>query len=36
VDISLLWAGHEPPKPARKGFTYFKDCLHPRQPTFKG
>jgi hypothetical protein len=33
VDISLLWAGHEP---ARKVFTDFKDCVHPRQPTFMG
>jgi predicted pyridoxine 5'-phosphate oxidase superfamily flavin-nucleotide-binding protein len=29
-------AGHEPPEPAWKGFDAFKDCVHPRQPTFKG
>jgi hypothetical protein len=28
--------GHEPPEPAWKGFDAFKDCVHPRQPTFKG
>ena len=29
-------AGQEPPEPAWKGFDAFKDCVHPRQPTFKG
>jgi predicted pyridoxine 5'-phosphate oxidase superfamily flavin-nucleotide-binding protein len=29
-------AGHEPPEPAWKNFDAFKDCIHPRQPTFKG
>jgi predicted pyridoxine 5'-phosphate oxidase superfamily flavin-nucleotide-binding protein len=29
-------AGHEPPEPAWKGYDAFKDCVHPRQPTFKG
>jgi predicted pyridoxine 5'-phosphate oxidase superfamily flavin-nucleotide-binding protein len=29
-------AGHQPPEPAWKGFDSFKDCVHPRQPTFKG
>jgi len=28
--------GHEAPEPAWKGFDAFKDCMHPRQPTFKG
>ena len=28
--------GAEPPEPAWKGFDAFKDCIHPRQPTFKG
>ena len=28
--------GHEAPEPAWKNFTDFKDCVHPRQPTFKG
>jgi hypothetical protein len=23
-------------EPAWKGFTDFRDCIHPRQPTFKG
>jgi uncharacterized protein len=27
---------HEPPEPAWKDFDAFKDCVHPRQPTFKG
>jgi uncharacterized protein len=26
----------EPPEPAWKGFDDFKDCVHPRQPTWKG
>jgi predicted pyridoxine 5'-phosphate oxidase superfamily flavin-nucleotide-binding protein len=29
-------AGKETPEPAWKGFDDFKDCIHPRQPTFKG
>jgi len=29
-------AGYEPREPAWKGFDSFKDCVHPRQPTFKG
>jgi predicted pyridoxine 5'-phosphate oxidase superfamily flavin-nucleotide-binding protein len=29
-------AGQDPPEPAWKGFDNFKDCIHPRQPTFKG
>jgi uncharacterized protein len=29
-------AGHEPPEPAWKGYDAFKDCVHPRQPTFQG
>ena len=29
-------AGFDPPEPAWKGFDSFKDCIHPRQPTFKG
>ena len=29
-------AGQEAPEPAWKGFDDFKDCIHPRQPTFKG
>jgi predicted pyridoxine 5'-phosphate oxidase superfamily flavin-nucleotide-binding protein len=28
--------GIDPPEPAWKGFDAFKDCVHPRQPTFKG
>ena len=28
--------GEVPPEPAWKGFADFKDCMHPRQPTFKG
>jgi uncharacterized protein len=28
--------GKEPPDPAWKSFDAFKDCVHPRQPTFKG
>ena len=28
--------GCEPPEPAWKGFSDFKDHVHPRQPTFKG
>jgi len=26
----------DPPEPAWKDFDDFKDCVHPRQPTFKG
>jgi len=29
-------AGYEVPEPAWKEFDAFKDCVHPRQPTFKG
>jgi predicted pyridoxine 5'-phosphate oxidase superfamily flavin-nucleotide-binding protein len=29
-------ANHEPPEPAWKGYDAFKDCVHPRQRTFKG
>jgi predicted pyridoxine 5'-phosphate oxidase superfamily flavin-nucleotide-binding protein len=29
-------AGYDPPEPAWKEFDSFKDCIHPRQPTFKG
>ena len=29
-------SNYEPPEPAWKGFADFKDCIHPRQPTFKG
>jgi len=29
-------AGQDVPEPAWKGFADFKDCIHPRQPTFKG
>jgi predicted pyridoxine 5'-phosphate oxidase superfamily flavin-nucleotide-binding protein len=28
--------GCEAPEPAWKGFSSFADCIHPRQPTFKG
>jgi uncharacterized protein len=28
--------GEVSPEPAWKGFADFKDCIHPRQPTFKG
>jgi predicted pyridoxine 5'-phosphate oxidase superfamily flavin-nucleotide-binding protein len=28
--------GCEPPEPAWKGFSDFKDYVHPRQPTFRG
>jgi predicted pyridoxine 5'-phosphate oxidase superfamily flavin-nucleotide-binding protein len=28
--------GKEPPEPAWKSFDAFKDCVHPRQPTFRG
>jgi predicted pyridoxine 5'-phosphate oxidase superfamily flavin-nucleotide-binding protein len=29
-------AGQDLPEPAWKGFDDFKDCIHPRQPTFRG
>ena len=29
-------SGRDPPEPAWKDFDRFKDCIHPRQPTFKG
>ena len=29
-------AGVDPVEPGWKGFGDFKDCIHPRQPTFKG
>ena len=29
-------AGQDTPEPAWKGFADFKDCIHPRQPTFRG
>jgi predicted pyridoxine 5'-phosphate oxidase superfamily flavin-nucleotide-binding protein len=29
-------AGCDPPEPAWKEFDSFKDCIHPRQPTFRG
>jgi len=28
--------GVEPPEPAWKSFDHYRDCIHPRQPTFKG
>jgi predicted pyridoxine 5'-phosphate oxidase superfamily flavin-nucleotide-binding protein len=28
--------GCDPPEPAWKEFDDFRDCVHPRQPTFKG
>jgi len=28
--------GCDPPEPAWKDFDDFRDCVHPRQPTFKG
>lgn len=28
--------GTEPPEPAWKSFEDFRDCVHPRQPTFRG
>jgi uncharacterized protein len=34
--IYALRPGHAPPEPAWKSFADFKDCIHPRQPTFKG
>jgi uncharacterized protein len=29
-------AGEDAPEPAWKGYDEFKDCIHPRQSTFKG
>jgi predicted pyridoxine 5'-phosphate oxidase superfamily flavin-nucleotide-binding protein len=29
-------SGCDPPEPAWKDFADFRDCIHPRQPTFKG
>jgi len=29
-------AGADPQEPAWKGFDAFKDCVHPRQPVWKG
>ena len=29
-------SGCDPPEPAWKDFADFKDCVHPRKPTFKG
>jgi predicted pyridoxine 5'-phosphate oxidase superfamily flavin-nucleotide-binding protein len=29
-------SGCDPPEPAWKEFDSFKDCIHPRQPTFRG
>ena len=29
-------SGVDAPEPAWKYFDSFKDCIHPRQPTFKG
>ncbi len=29
-------SGYEPPEPGWKDFDVFRDCVHPRQPTFKG
>ena len=34
--IYVPQAGQEAPEPVWKGFADFKDCIHPRQPTFKG
>ncbi len=28
--------GRDPVEPAWKGFDLFKDCIHPRQPTYRG
>jgi predicted pyridoxine 5'-phosphate oxidase superfamily flavin-nucleotide-binding protein len=38
VDTSIYTprAGCDPPEPAWKDFDDFKDCVHPRQPTFRG
>ena len=34
--IYVPTAGQDAAEPAWKGFADFKDCIHPRQPTFKG
>jgi predicted pyridoxine 5'-phosphate oxidase superfamily flavin-nucleotide-binding protein len=34
--IYVPLGGQDAPEPAWKGFADFKDCIHPRQPTFKG
>ena len=38
IDASIYAprSGCDPPEPAWKEFDDFKDCVHPRQPTFKG
>jgi predicted pyridoxine 5'-phosphate oxidase superfamily flavin-nucleotide-binding protein len=38
IDASIYTPrpGSDPPEPAWKDFDSFKDCVHPRQPTFKG
>jgi uncharacterized protein len=38
IDASIYAprSGCDPPEPAWKDFADFKDCVHPRQPTFKG
>jgi uncharacterized protein len=38
IDASIYAprSGCDPPEPAWKDFDDFKDCVHPRQPTFKG
>ena len=38
IDASIYAprSGCDPPEPAWKDFVDFKDCVHPRQPTFKG
>jgi uncharacterized protein len=38
IDASIYTprTGYDPPEPAWKDFDDFKDCVHPRQPTFKG
>ncbi len=38
IDASIYAprSGCDPPEPAWKDFDDFKDCIHPRQPTFKG
>jgi uncharacterized protein len=38
IDASIYAprAGYDPPEPAWKDFDDFKDCVHPRQSTFKG
>jgi len=38
IDASIYAprSGCDPPEPEWKDFDDFKDCIHPRQPTFKG